>query len=369
MRPKALQGVLAVATAGLLLGTAGGCGSGASSTSQGSGTPSPAPSDGASPADAFLSTYATTDGRVLRRDQGSDVVSEGQAYGLLVAELAGQPDVARTIWAWTRDHLLTPQGLLSFHANGQGKILDPQPAADADVLAAYALLRYDGPDAASLHTDGHALASAVLQHETVQDSSGRPVLVAGPWATSDPVTVNPSYLMPSVFSELGTLTHDHRWSALATSSIDLVAGLTHDGQLLPADWTRLEGDHLVAAGQGGGGGAPQYGPDAQRVPLWFAAGCDPRSRRLAAAWWPVLQQDNRSSANALSITGDPVDANASAVALLASAAAAGASGDQGGVAALLRGAGQTAQGHPTYYGAAWLALAAGLEGGQLTRCP
>ncbi len=369
MRPKPLRSVLAGATAGLLLGTAGGCGSEASSGSGGAATPSPAPSEGASPADAFLSTYATSDGRVMRRDQGSDVVSEGQAYGMLVAELAGQPDVARTIWAWTRDHLLTRDGLLSFHADGQGKILDPQPAADADVLAAFALLRYDGPDAASLHTDGHALASAVLQHETVQNSSGRLVLAAGPWATQDPVTVNPSYLMPSVFSELATLTHDRRWSSLATSSVDLVAGLTHDGQLLPADWTRLEGDHLVATGQGGGGGTPQYGPDAQRVPLWFAAGCDPQSRRLAAAWWPVLQQDSRSSANALSVTGDAVDPNASTVALLASAAAARASGDQGGVAALERGAGQTARGQPSYYGAAWLALAAGLAGGELTRCP
>ena len=369
MTPKALQSVLAVAIAGLILSTAGGCGSGASNGSGSGGAATPAPSDGASPADAFLSTYATSDGRVLRRDQGSDVVSEGQAYGMLVAELAGQPDVARTIWSWTRDHLLTPDGLLAFHADGQGKILDPQPAADADVLAAYALLRYDGPDASSLHTDGHALAAAVLQHETVQDSRGRPVLVAGPWATKDPATVNPSYLMPSVFSELATLTHDHRWSSLATSSVDLVAGLTHDGQLLPADWTRLEGDHLVATGQGGGGGTPQYGPDAQRVPLWFAAGCDPQSRQLAAAWWPVLQQDGRSSANALSVTGDAVDPHASAVALLASAAAARASGDHGGVAALERGAGQTAQGQPSYYGAAWLALAGGLAGGQLTRCP
>ena len=100
----------------------------------------------------------------------------------------------------------------------------------------------------------------------------------------------------------------------------------------------------MATGQAGGGGAPQYGPDAQRVPLWFAAGCDPQSRRLAAAWWPVLQQDDRSSADALSITGDVVDPDASAVALLASAAAARASGDQAGVAALDRGAEQTVQG-------------------------
>jgi endoglucanase len=358
---------LALATAGLLLGTASGCGAGGSSG--GASTTSPGSTGAPTAEDAFLSAYVTPDGRVLRHDQGDDVVSEGQAYAMLVAELANRPDVVGTVWSWTREHLLTSDGLLSFHADDQGKILDPQPAADADVLAAYALLRYDGPDADALHADGRALASAVLQHETASDSSGRPLLVAGPWATADPVVVNPSYLMPSVFSDLAGLTEDDRWSALATTSVDLVARLTDDGQVLPADWTRLEGDHLVPRGQGGGEGDPRYGPDAQRVPLWFAAACDDRARRLAASWWPTLQRDDRSSASALSLSGDAADADPSPVALLGAAAAARSAGDESGAGDLTRGAGQMEEGRTTYYGAAWLALAAGLADGQLTSCP
>lgn len=364
--PRSGRSAMALAAAGVLLGTASACGGGASGAAE---LPSRAATDDGSPADTFLSAYAEPDGRVLRHDQGADIVSEGQAYGMLAAELAGRPEVVRTIWTWTRDHLRTADGLLSFHADSQGKILDPQPAADADVLAAYALLRYAGPDDDAMHADGRALASAVLQRETVHDSSGRPVLVAGPWAVAAPAVVNPSYLMPSVFSALAVLTDDPRWNGLATTSVDLVARLTDDGRLLPADWTRLEGGRLVPSGQGGGAGKPQYGPDAQRVPLWFEAGCDARSRRLAAAWWSVLQRDDRSSANALSLTGDPVDPSPSAVALLASAAAARSSGDGGGVADLERGAGQTEAGHPTYYGAAWLALAEGLADGRLGSCP
>jgi endoglucanase len=317
--------------------------------------------------DAFLSGYVTSDGRVLRHDQGNDVVSEGQAYAMLAAEEAGRSDLVRTIWSWTKDHLAVSDGLLAFHADDQGKVLDRQPAADADVLTAYALLRYDGPDAASLHADGKALAAAVLDHETVTNSGGRPVLVAGPWATNGAV-VNPSYLMPGVFDQLARLTGGDRWHGLASTSVTLVDGVTDHGQKLPPDWARLEDDHLVATGSGGGAGNPQYGPDAQRVPMWFATACQPQAQRLAAAWWPVLQQDNRSSATALSVDGTPVDASASSVALLGAAGAAHAAGDDSGASALESGAEQTDQGQPTYYGSAWLALWPALRDGSLAPC-
>ncbi|MBO0846496.1 MAG: hypothetical protein J2P22_13885 [Nocardioides sp.] len=318
--------------------------------------------------EAFLSTYVTSDGRVLRHDQGDDIVSEGQAYGMLIAELAGRDDVVRSIWSWTHAHLATPDGLLSYHADSQGKVLDAQPASDADVLASYALLRYDGPGAASLHRDGRTLAAAVLEHETVTDSSGRPVLTAGPWATSDPAVVDPSYLMPGVFEELARLTGDDRWRAMAASSVDLVDQVTQHGHQLPPDWARLQGDRLVPTGTGGGSGTPQYGPDAQRVPLWFAAACDARARSLAAAWWTVLQQQTRSSATALSLGGDVIDGSGSTVALLAAQASARAAGDDAGATALQRGAVQTDEGNPTYYGGAWLALADGLHDGRVTGC-
>jgi endoglucanase len=307
------------------------------------------------------------DGAVLRHDQGDDVVSEGQAYGMLAAELAGRDGLVATIWDWTRTHLQRHDGLLAYHADSSGKILDHQAAADADTLAAYALLRAAGPDAHRLHRDGDRLAAAVLARETVRDGHGRLVLAAGPWAVGDKV-VDPSYWMPSVFDGLARLTGDTRWHRLATTSVDLVDRMTQGGQTLPPDWARLEGDQLVPTGSGGGSGTPQYGPDAQRVPLWFAASCDHRATALAGSWWSILQQDDRSAALALTPQGDPLDGTPSTVALLASAAAADAAGDSTGAAQLRTGARQTETGHPTYYGAAWLALSAGLQSGRLGGC-
>ena len=327
---------------------------------------SPSDSTDVRAASDFLSSYVTDDGRVLRHDQGDDVVSEGQAYGMLIAELAGRPDVVRSIWSWTRDHLARDDGLLAYHASADGTVLDDQAAADADALAAFALLRYAGDRAPDLHADGRALASAVLAHETVRDASGGLVLVAGPWAVGPPTVVNPSYWMPSVFDDLEQLTGDERWSTLASTSVDLLDRVTEGGGRLPPDWAILRGGSVEPAGPGGGGDPAQYGPDAQRVPLWLAASCDDRAATLQAAWWKTLQQEDHSSRLSLSLDGSPIDGSASAVALLAAAAAARASGDAAGAQDLERGARQTEQGTSTYFGGAWLALAEGLSDGRLT---
>ena len=37
----------------------------------------------------FLDEYVEPDGRVVRHDEGGDVVSEGQAYGMLIAVAVG----------------------------------------------------------------------------------------------------------------------------------------------------------------------------------------------------------------------------------------------------------------------------------------
>ena len=48
----------------------------------------------------FLAKYARPDGRVVRPDLGGDTVSEGQAYGMLLAEVAGDDAAFRRIWGW-----------------------------------------------------------------------------------------------------------------------------------------------------------------------------------------------------------------------------------------------------------------------------
>jgi endoglucanase len=317
----------------------------------------------------FLARYATGDGRVIRHDQGGDIVSEGQAYGMLIAEVAGRPGVTATIWRWTAQHLRRRDGLLSFHATGSGHVLDSQSATDADVLAAFALLRYRGPSADQLNETGRQLANAVLDIESVT-ANGAPVLVAGPWAKAmEPPVVNPSYWMPPVFAAIARYTADDRWSAAASEATRLLTELTSSGRALPADWGRLTAGRVVATGAPDGSAPVQYGLDAARIPIWFAAGCAGVDRGLAAAWWTRrLSQDDRSSFLALSVTGDPINRATNPVPLLAGGAAASAAGDARPSAALRRRAAQQSNAAPTYYGDAWVALAGALADGSLASC-
>ena len=50
----------------------------------------------------FIQVYVRPDGRVVRLDQGRDTVSEGQAYGLLLAQAAGDQQAFCRMWTWTR---------------------------------------------------------------------------------------------------------------------------------------------------------------------------------------------------------------------------------------------------------------------------
>jgi endoglucanase len=307
-------------------------------------------------ADGFLARYVTGDGRVIRRDQGGDIVSEGQAYAMLLAEAAGRPERVRTIWSWTAAHLRGPDGLFAWHATGSGEVVDPQSATDADVLIAYALLRYAGPGEPELHAQGRRIAAAVLATESVTLPDGALLLVAGPWATAtSPATVNPSYLMPGVFGALARLTGDDRWARTAAASVTAVRDLTADGRRLPPDWAVLAGRRLVAAPAPDGSAGVQYGPDAARLPVWFATACDADARALAGRWWQnALSSEARS--------GD------SPLGLMADAAAATAAGHREPARRLRSRAAALAARSSTYYGDAWAALGAALLDGSIDPC-
>ncbi|MHB1576923.1 MAG: glycosyl hydrolase family 8 [Candidatus Dormibacteria bacterium] len=297
-------------------------------------------------------------------------MSEGQAYGMLLAELAGKPAIALQIWTWTKAHLLQPDGLLAYHATANGTILSSQSATDADTLVAYGLLRYQGLDAASLHAAGRALAAAVLKDEAVTGPAGALLPTAGPWANGPPSTLDPSYWMPGVYLALARYTGNEAWDGAAAQAISLVTELTAGGGLLPPDWAQLQGTSVQPIAAPGGGAPIQYGLDAARIPVFLAASCAAGARRLAARWWQgyFAAGGAEDSSIALSTSGAMINADTNPLPYLASAATAFAAGDRGAANQLLGQAQAEALQFPTYYGDAWMALAPALLEGMLAPC-
>jgi endoglucanase len=307
-------------------------------------------------AQRFFDGYVGDDGRVARHDQGDDTVSEGQAYALLLAAATGDERRLDRVWGWTRANLRRPDGLLASRWAG-GQVADRQPATDADLDAAQALVtagrRMQRPD---LRRAGRRIARAVLDRETVRRRGAR-VLVAGPWAR-DGAVVNPSYFAPRAYAVLSSATGGRAWSSLRRSAERGLRALVADRRL-PPDWGRAGARGRItptARPDAPAGEPPRYGFDAVRVPIRMATACGASSRRIAARLWPRLREGDPALLPR-ELGGRPApEAVRHPSALVGAAAAARAAGDRDATGRLLARAERLDGASPTYYGSAWVAL-------------
>ncbi|WP_206074474.1 glycosyl hydrolase family 8 [Antribacter gilvus] len=324
-----------------------------------SGDAGPVELEAPAQAAAFLDEWVD-DGRVVRRDEGGDTVSEGQAYGLLAAVTADDEKSFDEIWDWTAAELVRDDGLLAWRWD-EGRVVDDEPASDADLDAARALVlagdRFDRPD---LREDGLGLAAVIIDQLTVETSLGR-ILLPGLWAKEqDPYAYNPSYASPAAFALLAEATEDERWTELRDGSAQATRALL-DSAALPPDWAQIHSDGLVEATPGplGQGDPVQYGFDAPRLALRYAESCDPADVELAARTFATLDRTDDLAAR-LDLGGGALSEDRSALSFAARAAAGAAAGDENSGAEDLDRAGALARAYPTYYGQAWVMLAAAM---------
>ena len=319
----------------------------------------------------FLDEYVEPDGRVVRRDEGGDVVSEGQAYGMLIAVAVGDETRFRSIWKWTNTHLRRTDGLLSWRW-ADNKVTGVNSAADADLDAARSLVlagrRFNAPE---LTRDGRRLGVAILETETVAvgtgiapssdvnppgtwvAGSGR-TLVGGNWARSAPYVINPGYFSPRAEWELFEASADRRWTDITRTQRVLGWQLIGTG-MLPPDWATVsEVGHAVPTGPVTGGPI-RFGLDAARLPVRFAESCDPEDRALARVMRPLLVTPSEVPALRY-LDGSAASNWQHPVGLVAAAAAEQSAGNPDGAVERLDAAAQLEQRSPTYYGAAWVAL-------------
>jgi endoglucanase len=350
----------------------------------------------------FLDEYVEPDGRVVRRDEGGDVVSEGQAYGMLIAVAVGDETRFRSIWEWTKSNLRRGDGLLAWRW-ADNKVTGVNSAADADLDAARSLVlagrRFNAPE---LTEDGRRLGVAILETETVAvgtgvappsdvnppgtwvAGSGR-ILVGGNWARTPPYVVNPGYFSPRAEWELfkasadggstGSArilrflgwqlspraeretfepTPDRRWLDITRAQRVLGWQLVGPG-MLPPDWATVsQAGHAVPTGPVTGGPI-HFGLDAARLPVRFAESCDREDRALAGAMRPLLTAPGEVPA-LRNLNGSAASDWQHPVALIAAAATEQGAGNPDGTVERLDAAARLEQRSPTYYGAAWVAL-------------
>lgn len=315
--------------------------------------------DAAALADAFLDEWVE-DGRVVRHDEGGDTVSEGQAYGLFAAVIAEDETAFDEIWDWTKTELVRSDGLMAWRWD-DGGVVDDEPASDADLDAARALvLAGDRFDRADLREEGIELATVIADRLTVETERGR-ILLPGLWAAAqEPYAYNPSYASPVAYEILGDATGDPRWAELQAGSAAVTAEIL-DATDLPPDWAQVHVDGLIEPmpGPRGGGDAVQYSFDAPRLMLRYAESCTPADVALAGQPFAVLDREQDVSSR-LDLGGGSLSEEQSPLGLTARAAAAQAAGDDVARTTDMERAAELSAEYPTYYGTAWVMLASAM---------
>lgn len=212
--------------------------------------------------------FVAADGRVQDDLQGISH-SEGQGYGLLLAQAYGDRDAFDRIEDWAQRHLAIRQDRLMGWKwePGQG-VTDWHNATDGDLFRAWAHLRAARDSGwAGSKGRGEAIARDIAVLCLVADPRAPDERLLSPGAelqdTPGRVLVNPSYILPRALRELGEAAAIDALIRTADHGTTLLAELAQAGPM--PDWVRVTE---------AGFEAPEAYPtgssyDAIRVPLYL----------------------------------------------------------------------------------------------------
>lgn len=254
--------------------------------------------------DYFRTHYVSSDGRVVDASTPRQVtVSEGQAYALFFALVANDQHAFERLLNWTQNNLsqgdlsrTLPAWLWGRGDDGTWKVLDSNPASDADVWIAYVLF-----EAARLWREpkykqlAHALAARIVQEEVATVPGLGATLLPAPVGFVDQQTfrLNASYLPIQAFRALHRHTGHDVWGDVVSSSRKIIVGSAPRG--FAADWVEYRADTGFISDRSTKGVG---GYNAIRVYLWtgMLADKDPLKRLLANHLAPMVTRSAQRDA-------------------------------------------------------------------------
>jgi len=251
---------------------------------------------------AFMDAFVSADGRVIDSSTAERITtSEGQAYGLFFALVAGDQAGFSRLLDWTENNLA--QGDLGNHlpawkwghgSAGQWGVIDPNAASDADLWMAYALCEagrlWQRPD---YHELGKRLARQILLHETEYLPGLGTTLLPGHTGFrigKQRWRLNPSYLPIQLLRYFASHDDRRQWQELVDSSGAILRGSAPHG--FAPDWVVYDGQHgFLADSKSDAEGSF----DAIRVYLWVAMlhPAEPLRERLLERFSPMIEHVER----------------------------------------------------------------------------
>ncbi len=219
---------------------------------------------------AFKSRFVSGTGRIVDPERPTATYSEGQAWGLLLAEHHGDREAFLRILRWTRTNLaVRPDNLLAwrYRTDSGGVVDDPNNATDADLYYAWALLRAARRWPADELYPIALAAAADIRRLLIRSVADRIVLLPGAWGfeRTQFTVANPSYYVFPALDALSAVLPDQVWSRLCAEGGRLVSHARFGRWGLTPDWvtvSRSDGRVSILPGMG-----DRFSYDAIRVPL------------------------------------------------------------------------------------------------------
>lgn len=239
---------------------------------------------------AFKGLFLNGEGRVIDNGNGGISHSEGQGYGLLFAQAAGDQETFRTLHAWTESNLARQDvnlyAWLYDPSKTQG-VADPNNASDGDILIAWALMqaaRRWGEDAYDVRAG--EIRNAIARHLIVERHD-RMVLLPGlnGFDHDDRTVFNPAYFIWSAFQDFSAGGMDKFWTRVMADSQWLLSQSAFGPLQLPTDWCELTREGVV---QPANGWPARFGYDAIRIPLYLQMDGQPVPAPIETFWESYL---------------------------------------------------------------------------------
>lgn len=177
--------------------------------------------------------------RVLFSD-GYSTVSEGIAYGMLLAVYANDQSSFDGLWRYYK-YYMNSRGVMHWKINGDGTISGYNGATDAEEDAAMALIvadnQWESGGSINYLSDAITLINNIMQYEVEKPSY---VLKPGDsWGGSD--HTNPSYFAPAYYRIFYLITGDSQWLNVIDKSYDILSKNAHPTTGLVSDWCNASG--------------------------------------------------------------------------------------------------------------------------------
>lgn len=157
-------------------------------------------------------------------------VSEGIAYGMLLAVYMDDQETFDELWKYSQLHV-DDVGLMIWYIGPEGEHLGDGPATDSDEDIAFALVMADKKWGGSGSLDESYIELAKRQIDLVMEYEVEPityVLRPGRWGGTE--VTNISYFAPAFYRTFATVSGDDRWYEVIDTSYEIIEDSLNEGQ-------------------------------------------------------------------------------------------------------------------------------------------